>query len=121
MENTKKVTKRVRFEEIKGIVEEMGRTDLVEFVNHELELLDKKANSKTLTSSQKENAEIKKTIVARLVELGRSVTISELQKEEEFANYSNQKLSALLKQLVDSNEVVRTTDKKKAFFGAIND
>lgn len=120
MENTKKITKRVRFEEIKGIVEEMGRTDLVDFVNHELELLDKKANNKTLTSSQKENAEIKKTIVAKLVELGRSVTISELQKEG-FENYSNQKLSALLKQLVDTNEVVRTTDKKKAFFGAISE
>lgn len=120
MENTKKITKRERFGEIKEIVEGLGRTDLVEFVNHELELLDKKASSKTMTASQKENAEIKTKIVEKLVELGRSITISELQKEG-FENYSNQKLSALLKQLVDTKEVVRTTDKKKAYFGVEND
>lgn len=32
------------------------------------------------------------------------------------AQYSNQKLSALLKQMVDNGEVVRTMDKKKAYF-----
>jgi len=32
------------------------------------------------------------------------------------ANYSNQKLSALLKQLVESNQVVKTVDKKKSYF-----
>ena len=32
------------------------------------------------------------------------------------ANYSNQKLSALLKQLVKENRVVKTVDKKKSYF-----
>ena len=51
--------------------------------------------------------------------IGKFVTITELQEQnEEMANYSNQKLSALLKQLVDSNVVARQVDKKKAYFFA---
>ena len=45
------------------------------------------------------------------------VTSTELQElDSEMANYSNQKLSALLKQLVEENRVVKTVDKKKSYF-----
>jgi hypothetical protein len=56
------------------------------------------------------------TIKAVLSEQTSAVTISELMKDNRLADYSNQKLSALLKKLVAANEVVRTEDKKKAFF-----
>ena len=53
--------------------------------------------------------------------VGKFVTITELQEQnEEMANYSNQKLSALLKQLVDSNVVARQVDKKKAYFKLVD-
>lgn len=118
MENTKKITKRDNFNKLLTIKEVAEDTQLVEFINHELELLDRKSasHSTAKTANQKANEEIKTKIVDALVQLGKS-TISELQAgSEEMAEYSNQKLSALLKQLVDSKQVVRTMDKKKAYF-----
>ena len=118
MENTKKITKRDNFNKLLTIREVAEDTQLVEFINHELELLDRKSasHSTAKTANQKANEEIKTKIVNALVQLGKS-TISELQAgSEEMAEYSNQKLSALLKQLVDSKQVVRTMEKKKAYF-----
>ena len=115
-----KLTKRDYFKMILEVVE--GNEQLTEFVNHELELLDKKASSKSMTSNQKENEQIKARIVQALVELGRPVTITELQANNgEMAQYSNQKLSALIKQMVRSEdnpngEITRAIDKKKAYF-----
>ena len=115
-----KLTKRDYFKMILKVVE--GNEQLTEFVNHELELLDKKASSKSMTSNQKENEQIKARIVQALVELGRPVTITELQANNgEMAQYSNQKLSALIKQMVRSEdnpngEITRAMDKKKAYF-----
>ena len=118
MEKAKKITKRDNFNALLKIEEVASNEQLVEFINHELELLDRKSASHTTakTANQKANEEIKTKIVDALVQLGKS-TISELQAgSEEMAEYSNQKLSALLKQLVDSKEVIRTMDKKKAYF-----
>ena len=57
------------------------------------------------------------TILSELTRIARPITISELQSESDILkDYSNQKLSALLKKLVDSNQVVKTTDKKKSYF-----
>ena len=119
-----KLTKRDYFKMILEVVE--GNEQLTEFVNHELELLDKKASSKSMTSNQKENEQIKARIVQALVELGRPVTITELQANNgEMAQYSNQKLSALIKQMVRSEdnpngEITRAMDKKKAYFSIAN-
>ena len=119
-----KLTKRDYFKMILEVVE--GNEQLTEFVNHELELLDKKASSKSMTSNQKENEQIKARIIQALVELGRPVTITELQANNgEMAQYSNQKLSALIKQMVRSEdnpngEITRAMDKKKAYFSIAN-
>ncbi len=111
-----KVTKKDNFEEVIKIAKELGRTDLVEFAQHELELLDKKAGTKS-TKVNDEQVALMEKIVNALTEIGRSVTISELQKENaEMAEYSNQKLSAMLKKLVDNKQVTKIVDKKKSYF-----
>ena len=118
VEKVKKVTKRDNFNALLEIEEVKANQGLVDFINHELELLDKKSASRATatTANQKANEEIKKVIVSELVRLGKH-TITELQKEsEELAQYSNQKLSALIKQLVDNGEVTKTIDKKKSYF-----
>lgn len=110
MEN-KKMTKRDYFKEILEIVKE--NEDLTNFINHELELLDKKNSKSTMTKTQTENENIKKVIVNALTEIGTPVTITELQKKcVDLENYSNQKISALLKQLVD-NEIVKKVVEKR--------
>jgi DNA-binding transcriptional regulator GbsR (MarR family) len=49
------------------------------------------------------------------------VTISEFQglSTSEVATLSNQKLSALLKKLVEENKVVKTVEKKKSYFSVV--
>ena len=109
-----KKTKREFFGEIREIVKD--NTELVAFIDHELELLDKKTSAKS-TKVNTEQIELMKKIVDALNEIGRSVTISELQKENaEMAEYSNQKLSAMLKKLVDNKQVTKMIDKKKSYF-----
>ena len=109
-----KKTKREFFGEIKESVK--GNAELVAFIDHELELLDKKTNAKS-TKVNTEQVELMEKIINALNEIGRSVTISELQKENaEMAEYSNQKLSAMLKKLVDNKQVTKMVDKKKSYF-----
>ena len=57
------------------------------------------------------------TIVEILTDLAKPVRITDLQSANEtLANLSNQKISALLKKLVDGGKVAKTIEKKIAFF-----
>jgi len=111
----KKITKR---EVLNHLIDTYATdTMVVEYAKHEIELLDNKASRKVETKTQKENVAIMETIISTLTELARPVRISELQEGNvELANLSNQKISALLKKLVDTNKVVKTIDKKVAYF-----
>jgi len=114
---TNKKTKRDLFLEVREVV--AGNEELVAFVDHELELLDKKASTKS-TKVNEEQVTLMEKIVNALNEIGRGVTISELQKENaEMAEYSNQKLSAMLKKLVDNKQVTKIVDKKKSYFTTV--
>ena len=45
------------------------------------------------------------------------MTVSEMQKASEMlAGYSNQKISAILRKMIESETVVKTVDKKKSYF-----
>lgn len=88
----------------------------VAYLENELALLDKKAQNKKATKTQEQNVGIKATILKVLATIG-SGTVTDIQNgNEELSTLSNQKVSALVRQLVDSGEVVRTTDKKKSIF-----
>lgn len=118
MEN-KKVTKREYYGMILGMAEVQERQDLVDFINHEVELLDKKASNKRPTKVQVENENIKNIILKTLTNLDRVATISEIQDaNKELQELSNQKISALLKLLINDNKVTRIEDKRKAYFKA---
>ena len=114
MANTKKMTKRDYFT---AILSKYPLTDAEKaFVEHELELLEKKNSAeKKPTAQQIANDGIKTAILAGMTP-NRLYTITEIQKEiPECAEMSNQKISALLRQMV-GNEIVRTEDKRKAYF-----
>lgn len=109
-----KKTKKDLFLEVREVV--AGNEELVAFVDHELELLNKKTSTKN-TKVNEEQVALMEKIVNALNEIGRSVTITDLQKENaEMAEYSNQKLSAMLKKLVDNKQVTKIVDKKKSYF-----
>ena len=114
----KKVTKKDRFSRIYTIIEESNAPDKVEllgFVDHEVELLEKKSSKVTLTATQKANLEVIE-VIKEVLEDKPNSTVSELIKDERLSAYTNQKISALLKKLIDGGEVVKSTDKKVSRF-----
>ena len=88
----------------------------VAYLENELALLNKKAQNKKATKTQEQNVSIKATILEVLAIIG-SGTVTDIQNgNEELSALSNQKVSALVRQLVESGEVVKTVDKKKSIF-----
>lgn len=120
---TTKMTKKDYFNAILAVLATVEDTDvsgLTAFVNHEIELLENKRSTAKPTKTQTENLAVKETIVSVLKEIGKPVTITEMQKfSVDLAEFSCQKLSALLKQLVENDKTVtKVTEKKKTYFSA---
>jgi DNA-binding HxlR family transcriptional regulator len=75
----------------------------------------KNSAEKKPTATQIANEGVKAKILEVLGD--KSLTITEMQKlDGELAELSNQKISALLKQMVESGSVVREEIKRKAHF-----
>ena len=109
-----KITKKEMFTMIKAQVKD--NAEMVAFIDHEIELLDKKASNKKATKTQEANVGIKSTILA-VLEGNKSMTVTEMQgASAELGKLSNQKVSALVRQLVDAGDVVRIIDKKVSRF-----
>ena len=96
--------------------------EIVTFCNHEIELLDKKKSNGNAKANEKMEQAVELVYTA-LAQTDRAVTTSELIAEyglTELANesgvVSTQKVSALLKKLVDNKRVEKYTDKKKTYF-----
>ena len=115
--SNKKITKRDHFNALLSIPAVQADPGLVDFINHELELLAKKNSAdKKPTAQQTANEAIKSAIVEAM-EANRLYTVTEIQKSvAECADLSNQRVSALLRQLKDDGVIVRTEDKRKAYF-----
>ena len=91
--------------------------EIVEFCNAEIALIDKHKASKKPTKTQVENEGLMDAIREVLAGAEAPMTISEIIAADEKLNaLSVQRMSALLKKMVDGNEVAKTYDKKKAFF-----
>lgn len=113
----KKITKIDRFNQLMALDEVKANADLMAFCEHEIELLQKKSASKKPSKKNEENEVLKTKIVEVLGTFENGATVSEiLGASEDFNGMSNQKISALVRQLVLDGTVVKTTDKKKSIF-----
>ena len=119
MANTKKMTKREMFEMIKA--NHNLSADEIAFIDHELELLAKKnSTEKKPTAVQVANEGIKADILDGM-EIDKKYTITDLMKEiPACAELSNQRVSALVRQLVTDGAVERTEEKRKAYFHKVD-
>lgn len=117
---TKKITKRERYAQLLAISEVASNKELVDFIKHEVELIDRKNTSRTMTKTQAENEVIKGNIYNILVENPQRVfTITEVIKalsESGAGDFTSQKISALMRQLVLAEKVKRIADKKRTVF-----
>ena len=110
-----KITKAQMFTMIREVVAD--NADMVAFIDHELELLAKKSASKKPTKTQLENEVLKDKIVEVLGEFENGATATEVLKADvAFDGMSNQKISALLNQLVKAEVLTKTVDKGKSLF-----
>ena len=121
---SKKLTKRDHFNTLLSLSEVQKNELLVEFIEHEIELLERKNSSeKKPTAQQTANEGIKAAILEGM-EKGRLYTITEIIKEiAECADLTNQRVSALIRQMYDCADPVieRVEDKRKAYFRKISD
>lgn len=108
-----KMTKKQYFENLKGFVKgDANEADYIAFLDRQIELASKKRA--TETKIQKENKEIVENIYAFIVETNGPVTVADIMGR--FEGMSNQKVSALVKKLVDAGKVVRAKDGKKTIY-----
>lgn len=112
----KKLTKKEMFVMVLEMVK--GNEMLVEFINHELELLNRKGSVKKPTKTQIENIGLGNEILEILINKGVAISIKEIITALD-KDLSNQKVSAILKTLISNGKVGRIEDKKSVFFKAI--
>lgn len=88
------------------------------FVEHEMELLKRKRGARAMTAKQKEAVAMREALFEAM-ELGVQYSMPQLMELVELAQgvkVSNQKVAALVKPLVESGAVVKTFEKRKAFY-----
>lgn len=133
-----KITRREMFVRISDFIasvdsEEEGfqqrQEEMIDFINHQIKMLDdRKKNSangeKKLSKEQEQNLVFSEHIWEQM-EAERSYSTSDLMKElpvvEEFLEItgkemSTQKMSSLMKLLVDDGRVIKTTNKRKVSY-----
>ena len=115
----KKLTKKDRFNQLLEIPAVQANTELVAFIEHEIELLSNKnkADNKKPTAKQLENEALKIELL-NYMEVNTLYSISDFQKQvEACADLSNQKIAAILRQMKDNDKTVeKVEDKRKVYW-----
>lgn len=111
------MAKREKFATIKGILNEQGIVEWDEFLDHEVELLSRKrSKSSKPTKRQVENEGVKARIAEVLTDEGQTVT--EILKALNDDTLTNQRVSALLRQMTEAGDATKEVVKGKALWTA---
>ena len=109
---------------------EFSDTELTEALVKLSDMADKLAEKRSTPSkADKEKSAEHKAIADEIIlvlsteeTVTTGMTVSEMQKASEMlAGYSNQKISAILRKMVESKAIVKTIDKKKSYFSIATD
>lgn len=94
--------------------------DAIKHLEHENELLSKKTSGERKPSAKQiENESLKNIILNWMDEQTEPKTVTDMMKNiPELEGMSNQKVSALVKQLKDAEMIVKTIEKGRSFFSA---
>lgn len=119
-----KLTNVLALEMVLGMAEVQANVELVEKLTKMKEQFEKKNKSsvgadgkKVLTAEQKKNESLKETILEILARYEEPKQVKDLISEnEELTEYTGQKISALMTQLVKAEKVVKVIDKKASKF-----
>jgi hypothetical protein len=119
----KKMTKRDYFAILRAAYPQTKAdyAEVIKFIDHEVELLEKKNSAdKKPTAQQVANKSTQQAIYEGMIS-GKSYTITDLIKDiPECADLTNQRVSALVRQMIAEGKVERFEDKRKAYFKKID-
>ena len=116
-----KLTKAQKYAMLKELAEVKANPTLVEFIDHELELLAKKNSAEKKPTAQQTANEGIKSAIYEGMESGKKYTITDLIKSiPDCAELTNQRVSNLVRQLISEGKVVRTEEKRKAYFSKVD-
>ena len=108
-----------------GIDTDIASSELSEVITKLSGMAEKLAEKRSTPSkADKEKSAEHKAIADEIIlvlsteeTVTNGMTVSEMQKaSDKLAEYSNQKISAILRKMVDNGTIVKTTDKKKSYF-----
>ena len=123
MANTKKMTKRDYFNLLLDIPAVAENDELVDFVNHEIELLTRKNSAERKPSKkqieQKNHDEELRSIIVESMEVDRLYSADEIAKSFPALvaeDITAPKVSYLMRDLVTTNKVTKETDKRKVYY-----
>lgn len=118
-------TKKEVFTAIEAYLRENGKTDWADKMAHEIELLTKKSGSGSAKKNEEheEFFEVIRDILAECPNV-LGMQCGAIAKDERAATFAwkdekettPQRVSAMLKKMVDKGDVVKTTDKKVTYF-----
>ena len=113
----KKMTKREIFVQIKS---HLTDADEIKFIDHEIELLAKKNSAEKKPTAQQTANEGIKSAIYEGMEKGKRYTITDLIKSIPICSeLTNQRVSSLVRQLIDEGKVERIEEKRKAYFSKV--
>jgi len=113
----KKMTKKEVISEMLKVEEIVANDNFKAYLENELALLNKKAENKKPTKAQAENENYKVMVLEALANEEKGLTVTEIQaKSETLKGFSNQKVSALVRILIEEGKVAKATEGKKALF-----
>lgn len=117
MSNTK-ITKKEMFGRILAIAEVQRNAEMVAFLNHEIELLNRKNSAKKATPQQAENEKIKEKILEILTAPMTATEVMNAVQPFFETTFTNQRISALLRQLGEkgTNQVRKYQEKRVTYF-----
>lgn len=114
----KKITKVDRYNELKAIPAVAENADLVAFIEHEIELLQKKSANKKPAKESDEFIALKEKVAAVLDDTPK--TVSDIIKSSaDLAGLNTQKIVPVVKALIADGVANRIEEKGKALFIAV--
>lgn len=110
------MTKKEMFMEIRNAV--ITNEEMVAFIDHEIELLNRKSSgSRKPTARQIENEQLKTEIITYLTQADTMKSIKELQAEiPSLTGITNQRITHMLSALVKENKLAKEYVKRTPFF-----
>jgi hypothetical protein len=114
----KKLTKKDRFNQLLEIPAVQADTEMVAFIEHEIELLSRKSTSEKKPTQRQVQGEGMKQAIINFMEPNVLYSGSDLLRQvEELDGESNQRVASLMKQLMEKEGMVeRITEKGKVYW-----